>query len=124
MTEKQDQTTRRSVLEKAIGGAVTFAGLIWAYRHDQREQEKHGWARADRQQTKIVDVGVARDNASIRRTGPGCPMLRLRTRRSRADHTVQAARRAAGAKLSERRRQRHDGLYGARARRRADCARR
>ena len=64
--QKSPSTDRRSFIKEIVGGAFTLIGTIFAIRHDRREQEKHDWARADRQQGQIVEVrGTIEGHSSV-----------------------------------------------------------
>ncbi|MGI9488968.1 MAG: hypothetical protein ACR2RF_24420 [Geminicoccaceae bacterium] len=46
----------------SVGGAAVFVrDTFFAWRRDQREQEKHDLALADRQQGQVVEIGRAEE---------------------------------------------------------------
>ena len=83
MTDEQ-APSRRSFLEKTIGGAVTLIGAILAIRHDRREQEKHEWARADRQQGQVIEIGTAQE------TDTAMPVIAVRAEMTAPLPTMRA----------------------------------
>ena len=78
MTDEQKplSTGRRSFIKEIVGGAFTLIGAILAIRHDKREQEKHEWARADRQQGQVVEIGTAHEINGAGRLTVSSPTLK------------------------------------------------